>query len=526
MRTWLLLIVVLLLSCARVVSPSGGPEDKEPPSVTGVSPEPGLMDSIPPVIIIEYSEKIFADRNSFQVYPGADEIILSSRKVEIRPGFTEGVLALTVAGDVSDRRGNSTGSPLTLVWNTVPEEDFASVTARISRTGGGSVSETSRCDMYLLPDTSSVLLTGFPDSTDSFTAGWLPEGDYLFFCYEDNDRSLSWDMEREPGALKELALTAGDTVSVDLSMTIADSIGPVISSVTAIDGWHLEILWNEQVSEPRSEETSITVMGPDSSFVEVFGIGGSAGRSSTGRSTVYTGRMEDTLFTVAVQGIADLSGNLSLPDTLEVWSMDSLPSVSLAVQSAYPEDGGYDVPPGGPYIISFTDWVSLPALDSLYSVTLVSDSSSAPGNLVRTSPRSFSFYPDVELLGERQYRIDLDSGLVSLQGDTLSGRSWIFKPAWSDRPGWISGNITGTGASTVILVISSAGGDSGTITGTFTPGDYIVPDVTAGRYTAACFVDWNGNDVWDPGEPYGAWPGVVEVFPGIETTDINIQVVP
>lgn len=517
---------VLLLSCARVVAPSGGPEDKEAPQVVSISPEPGFVDSIPALIRIEYSEKILADENSFQIYPGADDVTVNSRGVEIKPGFTAGVIAVTVPGDIRDRRGNSSGTPLTVVWNTVPENDFSAVRVRVSRTGGGSVSETSRCDMYLLPDTSTVLLTGYPDSTDSFVTGWLPYGEYLLYCYEDNDRSLSWDMLREPGALREVTLTAGDTVSVDLSMTIADSIGPAISAVTVMDGWHLEILWNEQVSDSNLDPGSITIMAPDSSFLEIFGLGSAAGRSSTGRSTVYTDRMADTMYTVAVEGILDLSGNPSLPDTLEVWGTDSLPSSVLSIRSSYPEDGGNDIPPGGPFSLSFSDWIPLSDLDSLYSVTLVSDSSEVSGTLTRLSPLAFAFHPEFELLGQRQYRVDLDSGLVSLQGDTLAGRSWTFTPAWSDKPGEISGRITGTGASAVTLLVSSAGGESGTMTGTFAPGDYTIADIPGGRYTAACFVDWNSNEIWDPGEPYGAWPGVVEVFPGIETTDINIQVVP
>jgi hypothetical protein len=93
-------------------------------------------------------------------------------------------------------------------------------------------------------------------------------------------------------------------------------------------------------------------------------------------------------------------------------------------------------------------------------------------------------------------------------------------------PGSISGRITGISAQVVTLVASSAGGGENRITGEFAPGEYHLEGLPGGRYTAACFVDWNTNGIWDPGEPYGAWPGVVEVFPGIETGNLDIQVIP
>jgi len=86
--------------------------------------------------------------------------------------------------------------------------------------------------------------------------------------------------------------------------------------------------------------------------------------------------------------------------------------------------------------------------------------------------------------------------------------------------------ITGTGASVVTIVAAPAGSGGDLMSGEYTTGRYMLDEIPGGRYTVSVFVDWNSDDVWNPGEPYGAWPGVVEVFPGIETQDIDIQVVP
>ncbi len=525
-RTSGLFLIFLSAGCARIVAPSGGPEDQEPPGLVRVTPEPGYTDILPTEIFIEYSEWIADDQTAVQVYPGPAEVSFTRRGIAVSSGVSSDVLAVTVSGDLQDIRGNRTAKPVTFVWNTIPESAFAGVRALVSRTGGGSVTETTRCDFYLIPDTAAALLTGFPDSTGVVNAGWLPPGDYVIRCYEDNDRSRSWNPEREAGVGETALLEAGRTVEISLSMSITDSIGPLVSGVEVLDGWHLEIQWNEQVSSPGDASGHVTVTDPDGDPVEVLGLSSSAGRSSTGRLTVYTGEMRDTLYTISIQGIEDLAGNPSLPDTLEFWGSDSLPGQDLQIQSAFPEDGGIEVPPGGPFMISFTDYVDLEAIDSLYSVVRVADSVSVPGRLSRTSPVAFSFYPDIELLGERQYRIDLDSGLVSLQGDTLAGRSWTFRPAWSDMPGSISGVISGISAGPVTLVAASAGGGDGSHIGLFSPGGYELEDIPGGRYTVSCFLDRNENGVWDPGEPYGAWPGVVEVFPGMDSSGTDIQVVP
>jgi hypothetical protein len=311
-----------------------------------------------------------------------------------------------------------------------------------------------------------------------------------------------------------------------MTMTIVDSIGPRMSQLIAIDGWHIELLWNEQINSLAEAGQEVTVTGPDSLPVTVYGLKASQGRSSTGRLTVYTDELSDTVYTVAVSGIKDLAGNPSLPDTLEFWAVDSLPGTQLAVQSAYPEDGGIDIPPAGPLYISFTDWVDETTAESLYTVTRVADSTVVTGEFTRSSATAFSFIPEKELLGERQYRVDFRSGMVSLQGDSVSSESWTFVPAWSGQPGSISGMITGTGASVVTIVAAPAGSSGELILGEYPTGRYTLDEIPGGRYTVSVFVDWNSDGVWNPGEPYGAWPGVVEVFPGIETQDIDIQVVP
>ena len=527
MREHTILVLLLLASCAKIVAPAGGPVDNNPPEVIDVFPEPGYVEEIPEEITIVFSEKIRGSEEDVQLYPHqGGEVLVHSNEVNIVTGTDNGLAMVTISSNLEDLRGNRIINPETFVWNSIPEDSFAEVSITVLRSGGGSVTSHARCDFFLLPDTASPRITHYPDTMGIINTGWLSAGDYRILCYEDVDQSRRWDPEREPGCASEITMISGDQTELTMTMTIIDSIGPRISDLFVLDGWHLDILWNEQIRVNSGARQFLTVTGPDTLPVEVYGAKASAGRSSTGRMTVYTEELSDTVYTIAIQGIQDLEGNPSLADTLEFWGSDSLPSVKLAVQSAYPADGGVEVPPAGPFFISFTDWVDESAVDSLYTITRVADSTTVEGEFIRTSATAFSFTPNSELLGERQYRVDFFTGLVSLQGDSVSRQSWTFTPSWSEQPGFVSGVVSGTSASVVTMVLASAGGTGEVITAEFAPGAYSFADVSGGRYTISVFVDWNSDNIWSPGEPYGAWPGVVEVFPGIETENINIRVVP
>ncbi len=519
--------VLLSVSCAKIVAPSGGPVDDIPPEVVSIQPEPGCVEELPSEIIICFSEKIQGSDGSVQVYPNTGwEAETHGSEISVSDGVGGDIVIITLSSTIEDLRGNRITSPKTFVWNTVPADSFAEVTVNVVRDGAGGVTSSARCDFFLYPDSMFPEITRFPDSLGVVTADWLTPGDYRVVCYEDIDQSRRWNPDREPGYEDKISLHPGSIEEMSMTMTIVDSIGPRISDLTVVDGWHVQLLWNEQLGPLDEGTQSVTITGPDSVPVAVYGLNISQGRSSTGRVTVYTGQLSDTVYTIAVNGIKDLAGNPSLPDTLEFWAVDSLPETHLAVQSGYPENGGIDVPPAGPFYISFTDWVDEAAAESLYTVTRVADSTEVAGEFVRTSATSFSFTPEKELLGERQYRIDFTSGLISLQGDSVSGESWVFVPAWSEQPGIISGTVTGTGASVVTIVATPAGSGGNILSGEYTTGRYMLGDIQGGRYTVSVFVDRNSDGMWNPGEPYGAWPGVVEVYPGVETENINIQVVP
>jgi hypothetical protein len=184
-----------------------------------------------------------------------------------------------------------------------------------------------------------------------------------------------------------------------------------------------------------------------------------------------------------------------------------------------------DAPPKGPVTFSVSDWVDPASLRDGFSVVRVSDGTPVDGSLEMTSGRAWSFTPHHEFLGQEQYRVTIRGGAVDPEGDSLQAFSWSFTSAWGDEPGSISGRTAGGGR--VILEIRAAG-SSGTsmIHDLGSGGEYSIDGIPAGRYTVSAASDRNGSGSWDPGEPYGAYPGVVLVRPGMETTEVDIEILP
>jgi hypothetical protein len=320
------------------------------------------------------------------------------------------------------------------------------------------------------------------------------------------------------------SLESGSTQHLDLVMAVVDTIGPAISSASAINTHQILLEWNEELHRTVPAPDHFRISSVADSEVELLGVSQMPGRTR-GRLLLHTAGVPDTLVTLFASGVSDLMGNLSRPDSISFWGTDTLPSEEFAVVSAFPADGLPDVSPEGPFSITLNAWVPMDSLSSHWSMTRVSDSTRVEGTWSRPDAVTFIFTPDQHLSGQRQHRVDLEAGLTTLWGDSLPAQSWVFSTAWSTLPGSVQGTLSGTGRQTT-LVLTPAGGEGQTRTETVTPGAYTLDAVPGGRYTLAAFVDANANGTWDSGEPYGAWPGVLEVFPGFPTLEVDIAVLP
>ncbi|MFO7627199.1 MAG: hypothetical protein R6V62_08075 [Candidatus Fermentibacteraceae bacterium] len=517
----------LLISCARVVAPAGGPEDTEPPLFVGSQPPPGRSVILPQQILLEWSERIEPFSAVPLIFPDTPHsVVFGGRTMEIKlespPRGT--MLTLLLPGGLSDTRGNGSLEPLNLVWTTADTASTSKLTFQASLQGGGEAPPAAVVRLQSLPDTTVFTRGAFPDTLGYGEIPWLAPGSYRILVFDDRDGSRTWEDQTEPGVATEFSLEPGSMLHLDLVMAVVDTVGPSISVASALNTHQILLEWNEELSRTVPLPDRFRIMSVGDREVELLGVSHMPGRTR-GRLLLHTAGVPDTLITLYASGISDLMGNTSRPDSISFWGTDTLPAEEFAVVSVFPADGLSDVNPAGPYTISLNAWVPLDSLASCYSITRVSDSTRIEGTWNRPDAVTFIFTPDQHLSGQRQHRVDIEAGLVTLWGDSLPAQSWVFSTAWSTLPGSVQGTLSGTARETM-LVLTPAGGEGQTRTETVTPGAYTLDAVPGGRYTLAAFVDTNGNGSWDSGEPYGAWPGVLEVLPGFPTLEVDIAVLP
>jgi hypothetical protein len=520
-------VLALLFGCARIMAPSGGPEDTIPPELSSVEPAPGPAMPGLRHIVLRFSERLEESTAEVSLYPPLkSEIDVSGRTISIRLAepLASRILVVHLPGTLSDLRGNPVGASTDLAWGGMESLPSGALSLSFLRQGGGVPSERVLADI----STPEGILVRRTSADTSFlaTAGWLQPGPYLVTAYEDIDYSFSWEASSEAGHDTTVTLEEGDTLHLAMVLSVVDTLGPRLSSATVEDFHHIQATFDEQVQLPVPGRMPFTLRDSSGAGIAVLGAWktGSRDERSLVLATAGTGR---GTFVLGVEGILDMVGNPGVADSLEVEGTDSLSSDTLRIRSMYPAPGATGAPPSGPYGMSFSDWVDPDSLLARLSMTRILDGAEVPVLLGSEDGRSFSFSPEHELFGEEQYRVRIDSGLVSLQGDTLGAASWSFIPAWGTEPGAIEGSVRG--GTHLVLEVAPAGQTGSVIL--FSTGEdhsFRAEPIPAGRYTVTAYADLNGNGTWDggSGEPYGAAPGVVLVRPGLTTSGVDIEILP
>ena len=534
MRRLVLLPALLLAACARMQAPGGGPVDDVPPVPVEVLPAPGPgLPGLAEVTIL-WSERLDPASASVFLYPPLGyrlRVSGGSMILELGEPLGDRLLVVHLPPEISDRRGNESGIPHDLVFCGMEELPAGEIRMTLGRQAGGSLVERTLAELYPADGEAEELLRRTTaDSLGRVTLGWLHPGTYRLLCYEDGDRSFQWRPDTEAGIDTLVTLgSPADTLDLALTLTVVDTIGPALVEATAPDRYHVSLTMSEQVTlESFSQGTVVLTPEGSGTAVPVLGFWLQGGQAS---STVILetrdlGAGEAILL---LDGVRDLLGNPSRPDSLRILVPDSLPADTLRIRSHYPAPGGEGIDPGGPYSISFSFFVDIDSLAGRFSLTRLADSTRVEGSLLRLDGRSFEFIPDHQLIGEQQHLFELLPGLCTAWGDTLTlPFSWAFEPAWGDEPGTISGRITGTSVPVIVLQVSRTGGegDGSVRYAALAPGDFVLAGIPAGRYTVSAFVDVDGDGGWDPMEPYGTHPGVVMVRPGLESGGVEIEILP
>jgi len=225
-------VSVLFSSCASNVPPSGGPEDKEPPSVLRTVPENKELNFKSNLVEIEFSE--YVNRSSVlqniviqpltrQEYSWSGTS-LKIHFVELLKDST--TYSISIQNDFTDLQQNKPLSPISIAFSTGPCIDSAKIYGKII----GTVPDGVQIFAYKLsiedtcnPQTTNPNYSTRLSSDGSFSLESISDGKYRLFAIKDELSNNLFDIGQDMFSIAPKDVDAKHYVSDSIQFKICQS---------------------------------------------------------------------------------------------------------------------------------------------------------------------------------------------------------------------------------------------------------------------------------------------------------------
>ena len=526
-RGVLLLLTLLLCSCAKDIAPAGGPADITPPEITVSTPAASATNvNVHDEIVLDFSERINAKSvgNALFISPPLREeprLRVKGNHLRIVPSVpldSGKTYVVTLGASVSDLNGNKLANSVTLAFSTGDQIDSGSISGRIfdKNKPAPNFRVFAFKQRPLLTDS---LFTLVPDYiTESGTDGqfkfdFIKEGEYFVIGVEDKDRDnkIATFSERIAIPVANAVAVPAEVKGQPIAMHISRYDSSMISLINC-SGYDGRVVM--QFSGGKIDPASVNLDSIDvlTSYFEL---------SSPFAAVVFdnepdklylwsTRFVADSIVTVTahtLRGLDDKKVDSTTTEcTIRIRGLD-IDAPEFAVKPS----GTFTVYPNDSLRLTFKEPVSLP--DSALKIEIDSSKTIA-AKAVATKPYQFAILPLDSVPYDRRLKLRIDPKAIKDRAGNVAKDSVIdinFMIANPDSMGNLSGTInfgherevtvtfTGIARKIVYTHVQSANG-------TFALAMY--PD----QYTVAAFADRNKNGRWDYGSlvPFGfAEPGWV-----------------
>lgn len=203
----LLLLTVLISSCAMKVAPEGGPKDKVAAKIVEIEPASGTRNIMPDGITFSFDDYIDRSvRNAFVIQPSTrfstsyagDEVEVSFEE-PLKPNTT---YVITLGTEWKDLRGNTPAEAVTMVFSTGPDLDSGRVTGSITTQKKQNLAAL----LYVGADTLSASFdprTRKPEyrmpigTSGNFVIGGLRDARYRLLVIRDDNKNFLLDANED-----------------------------------------------------------------------------------------------------------------------------------------------------------------------------------------------------------------------------------------------------------------------------------------------------------------------------------------
>ncbi|MGH7520749.1 MAG: Ig-like domain-containing protein [Gemmatimonadales bacterium] len=263
----LLASVALLLACASVGDPPGGPPDVAPPTIVSVKPESGaVIPNLKDDAVIQFDEVIEEQDGGGRGGVGglAQHILLSPvagpvkvswhrTRVTVKPkeGWKRRVYRLEILPGFVDLRRNRLDSTKTILFSTGPEIGHARIGGIALKWIEQNVLVRALIEAVPLPDSVGYLTMA--DSGGQFNVENLQPGRYIVYATADENG----DRRRGPRELYDsVAVTLDSSVNVALYTFPHDTAPPRPRTATFVDSVSVRVEFSQALEPTASFDTA------------------------------------------------------------------------------------------------------------------------------------------------------------------------------------------------------------------------------------------------------------------------------
>lgn len=529
-----LLPLALLASCARVGTPTGGPEDETPPALITSNPEDGKTGFEGSILELIFDERI-ATRSI-----ETDLIITPKPEGTFRARVNKNILSLSFTepfeenttyslsfgNTIQDLTNNNPADGINLSFSTGDYIDSLGIQGQIVSLYTQDPIENLLVSLYSDSDSLDILSgpASYYSRTDS--AGMygfrnLPSGSFRVYAVRDKNNNSQADSEEEAYGFYKDTLSLNRSVKdIDFSIQNLNTVNLRTTSSRGF-GIYFDLSFNKAITDFNIIQGDNLVYGqPETSTVRFYPMEGAYSDTT------------DLIFSVR-----DSVGTV-LRDTVGVYFNESkLAPLPFSFQLLPSSDL---FPPQDTLRITFNKPVINLNTDSIYFQV----------DSVRSLPIDATLLRWNELKTELSYPLDLASILnqTSLKNISLSLRSAAFISAdkdssilqsknlsllTSDDSAIIGGSIQSNSRNIIVQLLDAR---TLKVIRTSSSKDFVFRYLPAGRYMVRVIKDLNSNGKWDTGnilnweisEPVKFYfddfykTKVIEVRKNWEQTDANV----
>ncbi|MFY0591674.1 Ig-like domain-containing protein [Roseivirga sp.] len=528
------LLSLAIFSCARIISPTGGPEDEEGPDLISSTPAPGETNFKGQTLKFSFSERVQARslETDIVITPkpeGSFKSRINKNVVELtffEPFKDSTTYSINFASSVQDVTNNNPADGVGLSFSTGPYIDSLSISGNIVNLYNQEPVENALVSLYQLQDSLNIIdgAASYYSKTDSvgnYSFNNLPSGEFRVYAVRDKNSNGIADTEKEKYGFYADTLMLNTSLS-NIDMTLQNLNTEKLKTTSARPfGTYYDISFNKSI-------TGFEVMNLEDLDFHFF----SDEKIRFYNTSEVFGDTTDLIFS-AIDSL-----NQALLDTAKFYFSESkLSKTSLSLQFEPRTEGILEE---DTIKLIFNKPIAKVNFDSLSFIkdslnVIPIDTSLLKWNIYQTE-LSIPLSAD-KLLGNGSQSAALNikaAAFISVDQDSSKSQQRSITRLKAEDTAMISGTVSTNVDKVIVQLLDSR---SRKIIRESRLKNFVFEFLPAGRYEVRVIKDLNANGKWDigniltnqPSEPAKFYfddfynTKVIEVRKNWEQTDVNIN---